>query len=98
MKPNFIKQEDAMIVWNTNPDNINEMIELHVYKWSKEDRKNYYKDEWRKEPPYRHCRKSNGNCCSGWKELTKDQLVCRVLRILFNDKPKNDNFFKKCLL
>lgn len=79
MSINWIKKNDAMIVWNLDKYN-KQLMEFHVYRYTPEQRK-----EGLGNPRYRHCRFSTGNCYfSAWTNLKKEEVVCECLFILLN--------------
>lgn len=85
----FIKQKNAMIVWDVDDEDF--IIDFHVYEYTNEQR-----NQGLGNPRFQHCSYSHGNCYfDWWNSLSKPDLICECIRILFDYKPKN---LKYCLL
>ena len=79
----FIKQRDAMIVWDIDKENNPSISQLVVYEFTQKDRRKGY------FPPdhvrYDYLSMSNGNCYfDKWDKMAKDDLICEFFYILLN--------------
>lgn len=85
----LIDQKDTMIVWNHDSESPFKIKEFYVYSWTDEDKR--LREEFGKQPAliYKNCNMSYGNCCGGWNELSKDQLICNCFRFIMRETHKD---------
>ncbi len=80
----MIPKNTVLIAWNPGRGlELNRHIELKVFLWNEEEIKRYDRLGRRNDPYYSYAA-TNGSCCSGWNELTVDQLTCKCFSILLN--------------
>lgn len=91
----FIKQKDAMIVWQEDLEQ-KKVIDFRVFEWTLKDIENSRAGG--KREPYLDYTCSWGRCCSHFGKMNKTELMCECLFILLTTYPIEHQETEKYLM